>query len=157
MTVDGLKQALFQATESLRPAGGDSGVALRDVGDRNPRYDGAWWPRSRDLTDELARLLAALDVAGRGVTRVSFATRAWDPAPRRMTFRHRMVRLTGFTWIDDRLVTLSGSAGQDRLSLMVVPSATEAGERLDGAPPYERVPADEADRRWENEGGHVRV
>lgn len=42
--------------------------------------DGAWWPRSRDLTAELAALGEVLAIR---LERVAYGLSAWDRAPRR--------------------------------------------------------------------------
>jgi hypothetical protein len=48
------------------------------------RLDGAWWPRSRDVTTQLPRLLLALpDRLGR-ITRVSLNLTMWDGTPNRV-------------------------------------------------------------------------
>ena len=44
--------------------------------------DGAWWPRSRDLSAELPALLAVLAVRLGRVQRVSFNLTDWDATPR---------------------------------------------------------------------------
>lgn len=44
--------------------------------------DGAWWPRSRELSTELPALLAALAVRLGPIARVSYHLAGWDDSPR---------------------------------------------------------------------------
>ncbi|MFC4857771.1 DUF5994 family protein [Actinophytocola glycyrrhizae] len=82
--------------------------------------DGAWWPRSRCVTTELAALAEAL--AGRlgRVERVAYALSSWDDAPRRFRLSGHLARLEGFTYQDRNVVHLTG-ANHGRVTLLVVP------------------------------------
>ena len=58
----------------------DVRVSLRaDAGDGNSAFDGAWFPRSRDLAVELPELIAELDRRGVRVERFTYALDAWSP------------------------------------------------------------------------------
>ena len=66
----------------------DVRVSLRsDAGSGEQAFDGAWFPRSRDLAVELPELVAALDKRGLHIERFTYALEAWSPAPRSCTSR----------------------------------------------------------------------
>jgi uncharacterized protein DUF5994 len=134
--------------------------------------DGAWWPRSRDLTAELPALAAVLAARLGQVHRVAYAQSAWDPAPRRFEVTGFRVRLEGFSYQNRNIIHVTGS-NRGRISLLVVPpEMTEAaghdalmtaGRRGNADRPEEilaaaslplpREATDDADGRWEGDGG----
>jgi hypothetical protein len=79
--------------------------------------DGAWWPRSRELTDELAALTDALAVRLGPVARVAFAATAWNPVAE---VDDRAIRLTSLRPQEKNIVRVSGSDGR-QITLLVVP------------------------------------
>jgi hypothetical protein len=83
--------------------------------------DGAWWPRSRDLLEELPSLVAELRRQGGQVSRVSYHPDTWEPAPRTVTVDGGTVKLGWFRSMDPHLLTLTGVYGAGRLDLLVVP------------------------------------
>ncbi|WP_246076372.1 DUF5994 family protein [Amycolatopsis cihanbeyliensis] len=84
--------------------------------------DGAWWPRSRNLSAELPALLAALRPRLGRVERVTYNLSVWDLAVRKAAVGHQ-VRLDGsFSQAPD-LVAVAGAGGR-RLTLLVVPPDT---------------------------------
>lgn len=87
--------------------------------------DAAWWPRSRSLVDELPGFLDGLWSAGRDITRVTYHSGAWDPAPRKMYVNGRLVRLGGFTSGDLFTVRLSDAWGRERIDVLVVAPDTD--------------------------------
>jgi hypothetical protein len=134
--------------------------------------DGAWWPRSRDLTAELPALAEVLAVRLGQVQRVAYALSAWDPASRRFEVAGYQVRLEGFSYQDRNIIHVTGS-NRGRISLLVVPPETTdaaghdalmtAGRRSNADRPEEilaaaslptpRVATDDAKGRWEGDGG----
>ena len=44
-------------------------------------FDGAWWPRSRTLSEELVRLFAAWPEGAGVISRVYVSSRDWDDLP----------------------------------------------------------------------------
>jgi hypothetical protein len=139
--------------------------------------DGAWWPRSRDLSAELPALLAVLAVRLGPIQRVSYNLVSWDGAPRRLDIGGRQVRLGGFQVQHPNTVDVIGS-NASRLILLVLPPGTEpvAAHRIlmtasrrensDGIdrllPPVPEatarrassdLPGDPAMERWEIDGG----
>jgi hypothetical protein len=82
--------------------------------------DGAWWPRSHDLTTELAALADVLAVRLGRIERVAYALSMWDLTPRRVDVAGHVTRIEGFTYQDRNLVHVTGANG-GRVSLLVVP------------------------------------
>jgi Family of unknown function (DUF5994) len=144
--------------------------------------DGAWWPRSRDLTAELPALLAVLAIRPGRIERVTYNLTMWEPATRRLTIEGRIVRLEGFRRQHPDTVTVAGQ-GRQRLTLLVVPPETTPASAHDALmAASQRDNADSADtllalchltrvavpenigaelmeaatQRWEVDGGRVR-
>lgn len=86
--------------------------------------DAGWWPRSCDLEAELPALLDALWLAGREVTRVSYALDFWNSAPRQLRVAGKVIRLGGFHTQIPGLLTLLDTWGRERINLMVIPPDT---------------------------------
>jgi hypothetical protein len=96
------------------------------------RIGGAWWPRSRNITVELAGLLPAADAAlGAPLIRVSLNPHAWDHQPGRLYCGARVIRLAWFNSIDLATVAVSATP-MDRITLCLVPPewTATAGESL---------------------------
>ena len=63
----------------------DVRVSLRDdAGSGRSAFDGAWFPRSRELAVELPELIAALQRRGVRVERFTYALEAWQPVDRKL-------------------------------------------------------------------------
>ena len=93
---------------------------------RSPRtsLDGAWWPHTFDLSEELPALITELHTRGIRATRVAYNPASWDPAPRRLDADGRVVRLGWFRGLDPHLLNLSGDLARGRVDLLVVPPGT---------------------------------
>jgi hypothetical protein len=105
----------------------DVRVSLRDdAGEGTSSFDGAWWPRTRDLAAEVPELIAELERRGVKVERFTYALDAWSPAPRKLVVLGRVVRTGGFRSMDPQVVCLSWAGGNRRADLLVVPPETEA-------------------------------
>jgi hypothetical protein len=135
--------------------------------------DGAWWPRSLDLSIELPPLLDVLAIRLGRIERVSYNLTAWDAAPRRIHVDGLLLRLGGFQSQNAHTVDVIGLNGR-RVTLLVVPPRTgeavahrilmKAGRR-DNVDAVDEllalVATDEPDlpdpavERWEVEGGHL--
>jgi uncharacterized protein DUF5994 len=97
----------------MRPAATSPGVP-----------DGAWWPRSGDLSVQLSALLGALWDRLGGVERVVYDTATWSRAAARLAVHGRVVRLDGFrTPTPDRIELVGVRTGRV-LTLVVVPPDT---------------------------------
>ncbi|WP_246843090.1 DUF5994 family protein [Allokutzneria sp. NRRL B-24872] len=141
--------------------------------------DGAWWPRSRDLSTELPPLLAVLAIRLGRLQRVSYNLTTWDAAPRRVHIDGHQVRLSGFRTQHPHTVDVIGLDGL-RLTLLVLPPRTDpvtahqvmmAARRDNNAsiddllatvvtaesgPTATDLADDHAAERWEVDGGRVR-
>jgi hypothetical protein len=105
-------------------------LALVDRPGQPTMLDGAWWPRTRSLGEELPGLVEELHRRGIRVTRVAYNPDAWETAPRRMAADGRIIRLGWFRSIDPQLLDLTGDPTRGRLDLLVVPPDTaEAAAR----------------------------
>ncbi|MEU4595843.1 DUF5994 family protein [Nocardia sp. NPDC023988] len=87
--------------------------------------DGAWWPRSDDLSAELPDLLAVLGVRLGPVWRVVYDPSCWASAPSRITVAGKTVRLDAYHF---ELWNTMYVFGRDAamMVLQVIPSGTDA-------------------------------
>ncbi|WP_405639502.1 DUF5994 family protein [Streptomyces sp. NBC_00019] len=103
-------------------------LALKPVNPSPSRVelDGAWWPRSRDLTHELPALADVLDPLWGRITRIAVNPRYWPVIPPRIYVNGHVVRVGWFTTELDphKILLLSGTSG--RWDLLVVPPETTA-------------------------------
>ncbi|MEV8032331.1 DUF5994 family protein [Streptomyces sp. NPDC086182] len=93
-----------------------------------PRHiDGAWWPRSNDLTSELPQLLGGLPPAWGHVSSVLVDEAVWASFPGRLFVADQVVRLRRTTSRHTPSTVCLLAPGRGRWDLLVVPSsATEA-------------------------------
>ncbi|SFY34574.1 DUF5994 family protein [Streptomyces atratus] len=84
--------------------------------------DGAWWPRSRDVTAELPALIEVLTTHLGPIMRVGLDTAAWDDVPTRVVVDDRVVHLDSFPVGDDTALITRGE--NDHFALLVVPPDT---------------------------------
>ncbi|WP_199551481.1 DUF5994 family protein [Streptomyces sp. N35] len=88
--------------------------------------DGAWWPRSRDLTAELPALAEVLDPLWGRVTRVAVNPMLWPVVPRKVPLGHRVLNVGWFAAeLDPHKLLLLGY-GTGRWDLLVIPPETDA-------------------------------
>jgi len=107
-------------------AGIDVRISLRaDAGDGRSPFDGAWFPRSRDLAVEVPELVAELDRRGVKVERFTYALDTWEAPPRKLVVGNRSVRTGGFRSMDPLVVCLTWDGGARRADLLVVPPETD--------------------------------
>jgi hypothetical protein len=137
---------------------------------------GAWWPRSDQLFNELPSLLAALAPRVGSVDRVIYDETRWAPKALRMEFRGRSIILEGSTTTSTNTLSVIGR-GFGRLVLLIVPPYTNptrayaavmaASKPDDLSSPDEllgvgrreaqdRRLAQLAQQRWESDGGALR-
>ena len=104
----------------------DVRVSLRDdAGDGSSGFDGAWFPRGRDLAAEVPELIAELERRGVRVERFTYALDAWLPAPRKIVVNGRTVRTGGFRSMNPQVVCITWAGGNRRADLLVVPPETD--------------------------------
>ncbi|MCX4458311.1 DUF5994 family protein [Streptomyces sp. NBC_01340] len=98
------------------------------------RIDGAWWPRSPDLTSELPWLLGGLPHAWGQVSSVLVDGAVWFPFPGRVLVADQVVRLRRTTTQHTPPTVCLLAPGRGRWDLLVVPPAAteaEAGRLMD--------------------------
>ncbi|MET8247358.1 DUF5994 family protein [Streptomyces sp. NPDC005202] len=100
------------------------------------RIDGAWWPRSYDLTAELPILLGELSRIWGRINSVLVSGATWPAPPGRILVAGQVVhvRRTDSPRALDTVCLLA--SGRGRWDLLVVPPAAteaEAGRLMDGA------------------------
>ena len=100
----------------------DLRLRMREPASTDGHIDGAWWPHSRDLVQELAPLLDELRVAGNPIGRVIYDRASWKAETRRVRVGDRVVRLGGFSMPDTEIVSFIDNTGsRKRLDVLVVP------------------------------------
>jgi hypothetical protein len=85
--------------------------------------DGAWWPRSWDLSAELPALLAVLAIRLGRVSRVTYNLTTWSAAGGRLNVDGHQVRLGGFHAQHPHTIDVIAANGT-RLTLLVLPPTT---------------------------------
>src|SRR3954469_4583963 len=89
------REALMTAsTRTALDAGFRGGIDVRvslraGAGDGNSAFDGAWYPRTRDLAIEVPELIAELDRREVRVERFTYALDAWAPVARKVVVADR--------------------------------------------------------------------
>lgn len=106
-------------------AGSEPRLAFKPTPPASPYLDGAWWPRSTQLTAELPPLLDALSDRLGAVTMVGYHLNAWMPAPPQMQIDGETVQLQGFSSDEPATVILIGGDGRRVCILVVAPDATD--------------------------------
>jgi hypothetical protein len=99
-------------------------LRLKPKAPRSGYVDGAWWPRSDDLTAELPDLLAVLSVRLGRIDRVLYNFDEWAKAPAKLATGGRAVRLDGYRLQPANTIEVLG-LNRDRIVLLVVPSRTD--------------------------------
>ncbi|GAB2544785.1 DUF5994 family protein [Nocardia heshunensis] len=111
-------------------------AALSGLGEPRPRVlmkprapktgyvDGAWWPYSRDLVNELPGLITALTQRLGPVLRVDYYLIDWETPTRALVVDGQSVRLDWHGYTPAHTVELIGTRGR-RLVVLVVPPGTE--------------------------------
>jgi hypothetical protein len=98
---------------------------LKPKAPRTGYVDGAWWPWSDDLTNELPDLLAVLSVRLGRIERVMYNLGEWATAPAKARLGERVVRLDGYRRQPINTLEVLG-VNHDRIVLLVVPPNTKS-------------------------------
>lgn len=101
-------------------------LALKTVSTSRGPLDGAWWPRSRDLTHELSALADVLDPLSGRITRIAVNPTYWPVIPSRVPVNSHVVKVGWFTTELDphKILLLSHTTGS--WNLLVIPPETSA-------------------------------
>ncbi|GAY08370.1 DUF5994 family protein [Pseudonocardia sp. N23] len=95
-------------------------VELKDLAaNHTGQVDGAWWPRSDDLADELRSLLPVLADQLGPVERVSYHLGDWSTTARSVVVDGSVVRAGGYTHQPTR--TIDVATRRHRITLLVLP------------------------------------
>ncbi len=92
--------------------------------DSDAYIDGAWWPRSGELTTELPGLLTFLEFRMGPIRRVVYDRESWASAPRTLTVDHHEVQLDAYPFEAGNTLYVFGS-DDNMLVLQVVLSTTD--------------------------------
>ena len=92
--------------------------------------DGAWWPHTGDLAEELPDLLAVLSVRLGPIDRLIYNLSEWAKAPAKLSMGGRMVRLDGYTRQPVDTIEVIG-LNRKKIVLLVVPARTDADHAHD--------------------------
>ena len=112
-------------TQTLDPAALRLETLSHDPAGPSPTLDGAWWPRTSNLAEELPALIVELHGRGNRVSRVLYNPASWDNVPaRKLSADGRVIRVGWFRSMDPHVLTVTSSAGADRLDLLIVPPGT---------------------------------
>ncbi|MFF4350186.1 DUF5994 family protein [Streptomyces sp. NPDC001530] len=164
-------------TVSERVTSPPARLCLTPAGSVPGLLDGAWWPRSRDLSRELPALIDVLDACWGRITRVAVNPAHWPVIPHKVPMAGHTVHVGWFADEQDphKLILLSYTAG--RWDLLVIPPETgaAAAARLmsAAAAPGELATASglmasediardaretlNREEEWETDGGHPSV
>jgi hypothetical protein len=167
------------AVEDRAPSSSPLRLTLAPAGAAPALIDGAWWPRSRNLTEQLPALVECLDPLWGRITRVAVSRTVWPVIPGKVPAHGHMVRVGWFNAGQDphKLLLLSYTFG--RWDLLVIPPETDpataarlmvtatdpsrnltASGLMHEAESFRTMAEDEADSDsmreavWESEGGH---
>ncbi len=132
--------------------------ALRAVFDRQ-LPDGAWWPESRLLGDQLGQLFTLWPAEAGRITRVLYSPPDWEDHPRSVSVPGRRVKTGSFPHDDTHLLTLSLRDGRRRRITVIPPDASpqDAQKVIDGVlgDSGHRESADTEQAHGNDEGGHL--
>jgi hypothetical protein len=94
--------------------------------------DGAWWPKSLDLSAELPDLVAVFGSWIGEVHRVVYDPSAWMHAPARVIRRHEMVSLNPYRLVFRETIYLMGTHSRDAVLFVLPPASSDedAGRML---------------------------
>ncbi|MBX9641838.1 MAG: hypothetical protein K2X97_19585 [Mycobacteriaceae bacterium] len=97
--------------------------------------DGAWWPRSKNLVDELPELLTAVSEQLGPIVMVGYRHNGWDETPPLVDIGGRTVELLGFSSDEPTSVILIGEDGHHLTLHVISPDASDqiARQTLDEA------------------------
>ncbi|OBF60846.1 hypothetical protein A5787_18325 [Mycobacterium sp. 852002-50816_SCH5313054-b] len=105
-------------------------LGLKPYRSASEHVDGAWWPRSTNLGDELPDLVASLsDRLGR-VVMVGYRRNGWHETPPQVEIAGHAVELLGFTSDEPTSVILFGEDGRHITLHVIGPDTGEEAAHL---------------------------
>lgn len=99
-------------------------LALCERDQTRAAVDGAWWPKSLDLSSELPDLVAVFGSWIGEVHRVVYDPSVWLPAPARVIRRNEMVSLDPYRLVFSDTIYLMGTHSRDAVLFVLPPSSS---------------------------------
>ena len=90
--------------------------------------DGAWWPRSRNLTTELQALADHWPAHQGHIARALYSQADWDSPPRRIYSAGSIIPAGSFPGDDTHLIVLTMAGSRRRVQLLVIPADTSTAD-----------------------------
>ena len=125
-----LQVAVPETDRHLTPPYHTPRLRLKPKAPQSGFVDGAWWPRSDDLAEELPDLLAVLSVRLGPIARVTYGFNEWAKAPAKFPTGGRDVRLDGYRRQPMHTVEVLG-VNRTKILLLVVPPHTDPHQAHD--------------------------
>jgi hypothetical protein len=101
---------------------GTAVLRMETTSKRTGTFDGAWWPRSRDIGSQLSGLVIALTARLGTIARVGLDTSDWDETPGHLVVAGHTVRIDWSAVRDSTMIVTRGA--QDRFLFLVIPPQT---------------------------------
>ncbi|MEI5098665.1 DUF5994 family protein [Streptomyces sp. PmtG] len=115
---------LLADTQTHLAAPGAAVLRMRTTPRRDGTFDGAWWPRSRNLETQLPDLVRALTERLGPLSRVGLDASAWDVHTHHLTVDGHLVRID-WSAVDDSTMLITRGR-QDIFSFLMLPPRTDA-------------------------------
>ncbi|MFD4943039.1 DUF5994 family protein [Streptomyces sp. NPDC058409] len=115
---------LLLADTDDQPVPGSAVLRMETTSSRAGFFDGAWWPRSRDIKSQLPGLIDALTLRLGPIARVGLDASAWDDAPGHLVIGDRRIRIDWSAVADSTMIVTRGH--QDHFSFLVIPPHASA-------------------------------
>jgi hypothetical protein len=113
---------LLADTSSEPVLPGTAVLRMETTPKRTGTFDGAWWPRSRDLGRELSGLVTALTARLGPIVRVGLDASDWDETPGHLDVDGLTVQLRWTAVGDSTMIVTRGE--QDHFLFLVIPPHT---------------------------------
>ncbi|MFG3241161.1 MULTISPECIES: DUF5994 family protein [unclassified Streptomyces] len=103
---------------------GSAVLRLETTSSRAGFFDGAWWPRSRDIRSQLPDLIDALTASLGPIARVGLDASAWNEVPPLLVVGDHTVRIDWSVVDDSTMIVTRGH--HDHFVFLVIPPQTSA-------------------------------
>ncbi|GGL17687.1 DUF5994 family protein [Streptomyces flaveus] len=117
-----LPTQLLADTSSEPVLPGTAVLRMETTSKRTGTFDGAWWPRSRDIGSQLSGLVIALTARLGTIARVGLDSSDWDETPGHLVVAGHTVRIDWSAVGDSTMIVTKGA--QDRFLFLVIPPQT---------------------------------
>jgi len=111
-------------------------LRLKPEGTYSDYIDGAWWPRSTDLTAELPELLSVLTIRAGPVDRIVYDPDGWSSPPRQITVGTHSISLEPYRFQLRNTMYVVGADSAVMVLRVILPSTddrTAHSELVDAA------------------------